>query len=78
MLCQHETGVLSGSTYFFNTVGATTQRLLYYVNFCGHYYCERGYKIRRGQIDNLLLMLIDKGRCAYGIGIAAIRQKLGI
>lgn len=61
MLCQHETGVLSGSTYFFNTVGATTQRLLYYVNFCGHYYCERGYKIRRGQIDNLLLMLIDKG-----------------
>lgn len=62
MQCRNETGVLPGSEYFFNTVGATTQRLLYYVNFCGHYYCERGYRVRRGQIDNLLLMLVDKGQ----------------
>lgn len=62
MQCRNETGVLPGSEYFFNTVGATAQRLLYYVNFCGHYYCERGYRVRRGQIDNLLLMLVDKGR----------------
>ena len=38
MLCQNETGVLSGSEIFFNTVGAATKRLLYYVNFCGHYF----------------------------------------
>lgn len=31
MLCQNETGVLSGSEIFFNTVGAATRRLLYYV-----------------------------------------------
>ena len=61
MLCQNETGVLSGSEIFFNTVGTSTRRLLYYVNFCGHYYCERGYKIRRNYVDNLLLMLVDNG-----------------
>ncbi len=61
MLCQNETGVLSGSEIFFNTVGAATKRLLYYVNFCGHYFCERGYKIRRGYVANLLLMLVDQG-----------------
>ena len=61
MLCQNETGVISGSEIFFNTVGAATRRLLYYVNFCGHYYCERGYKIRRKYVDNLLLMLVEHG-----------------
>ncbi|WP_283674482.1 AraC family transcriptional regulator [Butyricicoccus sp. Marseille-Q5471] len=61
MLCQNETGVLSGSELFFSTVGAATRRLFYYVNSCGHYYCERGYKIRRKHMDNLLLMLIEKG-----------------
>ena len=61
MLCQNETGVLSGSEIFFNTVGTSTRRLFYYVNFCGHYYCERGYKIRRNYVNNLLLMLVDNG-----------------
>lgn len=61
MLCQNETGVLSGSEIYFNTVGAATRRLLYYVNFCGHYYCEYGYKIRRKHVDNLLLMLVEEG-----------------
>lgn len=61
MLCQKETGVLPGSEIFFHTVGAPTQRLLYYISCCGHYYCERGYKIRRSQVNNLLLMLVDKG-----------------
>ena len=61
MLCQNETGVLSGSEIFFSTVGSTTQRLFYYVNFCGHYYCECGYKIERENVNNLLMMLIDKG-----------------
>ena len=61
MLCQNETGVLPGSELFFSTIGSTTRRLFYYINSCGHYYCERGYKIRRGSIGNLLLMYIEAG-----------------
>ena len=61
MLCQNETGVLPGSELFFSTIGSTTRRLFYYINSCGHYYCERGYKIRRGSIENLLLMYIEAG-----------------
>ena len=61
MLCQNETGVLPGSELFFSTIGSTTRRLFYYINSCGHYYCEHGYKIRRGSIENLLLMYIESG-----------------
>lgn len=61
MLCQNETGVLPGSELFFSIVSNTTRRLFYYINSCGHYYCERGYKIRRGSIENLLLMYIEAG-----------------
>lgn len=61
MLCQNETGVLPGSELFFSTIGSTTRRLFYYINSCGHYYCEHGYKIRRGSIENLLLMYVEAG-----------------
>ena len=50
MLCQNETGVISGSEIFFNTVDPQTARLFYYVGCCGHYYCERGYKVNRSYI----------------------------
>lgn len=61
MLCQNETGVLPGSEIFFNTVGAATRRLFYYVNCCGRYYCETGYKIRQRRMDSLLFLLIEQG-----------------
>ncbi len=61
MLCQNETGVLLGSEIFFNTVDAETERLFYYAGCCGHYYCERGYKVNRKYMDCLLLMLIENG-----------------
>lgn len=61
MLCQNETGVLSGSELYFNTAGATTQRLFYYINSCGHYYCQQGYKVRRQYMNNVLLMLLEQG-----------------
>ena len=61
MLCQNETGVLSGSEIFFSTVGSVTRQLFYYINACGHYFCEHGYKIRRRHMDSLLLMLVEKG-----------------
>ena len=61
MLCQNETGVLSGSELFFNTVDAQTSRLFYYINSCGHYHCEQGYRVRRNHMDSLLLMYIEQG-----------------
>ncbi|MBQ8143271.1 MAG: helix-turn-helix domain-containing protein [Butyricicoccus sp.] len=61
MLCQNETGVLSGSELFFNTVDAVTRRLFFYINCCGHYHCERGYKVRRNHMDSLLLIFIEQG-----------------
>lgn len=61
MLCQNETGVLSGSEIYFNTVGTATRRLFYYINSCGHYYCETGYKIRRNHMDSLLLLMLEQG-----------------
>lgn len=61
MICPKETGVLPGSELHFCTVGALPQRLFYYVNCCGHYYCEHGYQINRQYMDCLLLILIEKG-----------------
>lgn len=61
MLCQNETGVLSGSEIFFNTIDARLKPLFYYVGCCGRYYCERGYKINRKYMDSLLLMLVENG-----------------
>lgn len=61
MLSPKETGVLPGSRLYWGTTKASTQKLFYYINHCGHYFCERGYKIRRNYMENLLLMLIEKG-----------------
>lgn len=61
MLCQNETGVLSGSELFFHTTDLTTRRLFFYINSCGHYHCENGYKVRRNHMENLLLIYIEQG-----------------
>lgn len=61
MLCQNETGVMSGSEIFFNTVDVQTAHLFYYVGCCGHYFCENGYKVSRSYMDSLLLLLVEKG-----------------
>lgn len=61
MICPNETGVLPGSELHFNTIGALTQRLFYYVNCCGHYYCEHGYKISRQYMDSILVILVENG-----------------
>lgn len=61
LICPKETGVLPGSELYFNTVGALPQRLFFYVNCCGHYYCEHGYRINRRYMDCLLLILVEKG-----------------
>lgn len=61
MLCQNETGVISGSEIFFNTIDPQTAHLFYYIGCCGHYYCEHGYQINRSYMDSLLLMMIENG-----------------
>ncbi len=61
MLVQNETGVLPGSERFYNELSADTIRLFYYIGCCGHYFCERGYRIARTGIDQLILMYIEKG-----------------
>lgn len=61
MLCQNETGVISGSEIFFNTIDPQTARLFYYIGCCGHYFCEQGYQINRSYMDSLLLMMIENG-----------------
>lgn len=66
MLCQNETGVMSGSEIFFNTIAPQTARLFYYIGCCGHYYCEHGYQINRNYMDCLLLMMIENGSMRLG------------
>lgn len=61
MLCQNETGVISGSEIFFNTIDPQTARLFYYIGCCGHYYCEHGYQINRNYMNCLLLMMVENG-----------------
>ncbi len=61
ILCQKETGVLSGSEIFFGSISNQTRGLLYYVDACGHYCCELGYKIRRRNLEAIILMLIENG-----------------
>jgi len=56
-----ESGVLPGSEIYFNTIGTHTRELFLYINCCGHYFCEYGYRVRRESMDSLLLILVEKG-----------------
>lgn len=61
MLRQKEFGVLSGSEYFFGTLAMQKQALFYSVHMCGHYYCDKRYRIDRQGLDCLMLMLVENG-----------------
>lgn len=61
MLRQKESGVLSGSEYFFNTIAPQKQNLFYSVIKCGHYFCDKPYCIERDYLDSLLLIYVAKG-----------------
>ena len=61
MLRQKEFGVLSGSEYFFGTIAMQKQALFYSVHMCGHYYCDKRYRIDRQGLDYLMLMLVENG-----------------
>ena len=61
MLRQNESGVLSGSEYFFNTVTPQKLNLFYSVSLCGHYFCDENYCIARDYLDTLILILVERG-----------------
>lgn len=61
MLVQNEKGVLPGSERYYSELSENTLRMFYYVNSCGHYFCEKGYRIDRIGIEQVILMYIEKG-----------------
>ena len=61
LLCQ-ERGVLSGSEYFLKPVSERAEQFQYYQVSCGHYHCEKGYRVERSYMPALLLMSIQQGR----------------
>lgn len=61
MLVQNETGVLPGSERFYSVLSEDTLRLFYYISSCGHYFCEKGYRIERNGVEQLLLMYVEQG-----------------
>ena len=68
MLVQNETGVLPGSERFYSELSENTLRMFYYVNSCGHYFCEKGYRINRNSIEQIILMYIEKGSMSVDYG----------
>lgn len=61
VLVQNEKGVLPGSERFYSKLSNDTLRMFYYVTSCGHYFCEKGYRIDRSGIEQVILMYIEKG-----------------
>ena len=56
-----EPGIMPGSHYFFFTASETVKELYYYLVWCGHYFCKRGYTIKRDTFPYLLIAYIQKG-----------------
>ncbi len=56
-----EPGVMPGSHYFFLTAADTVREFYYYLVWCGHYFCKRGYSIKREFFPHLLLAYVQKG-----------------
>ncbi len=54
-------GVLPYSTCYYHTPPESTQSLMYYHTWLGHYYCTDEYEFRRKEYPNPLLFYIRKG-----------------
>lgn len=55
-----EPGVLPGSECFFHTPTVIAQPILYYIEMCGHFYCSRGYHIKRENFGSHLMVLVKE------------------
>ncbi len=60
-MISQEPGILQGSHYFYITPTETAKELYYYLVWCGHYFCKRGYSIKREFYPPLLIAYIQKG-----------------
>jgi len=56
-----ETGVKQHSLGYVFTQSPETRELYFYMTQCGHYYCEKGYEIRRQDFEPLLVLCVLKG-----------------
>lgn len=55
-------GILDKSTVFALTPSEDAGRLLFYMTWCGHYYCSSRYKMERDTYPYLLVMYIQHGK----------------
>lgn len=56
-----ETGILSGSHYYFFSPSETAEQFFYYMVWAGHSFCQFGYAKRRDTYPYLLLVYVRKG-----------------
>lgn len=62
---RYGTGVADNSELYFLSPSSTAKKLYFYVTDAGHYYCEKGYHIKRDQYKSHLLLHVCKGIFTY-------------
>ncbi len=63
MLYEHkERGVDQGSEMFQATPSKLAKSLLFYPYRCGHFICNRDYRVQRKNYNNYLIIYVEKGR----------------
>lgn len=70
-----EPGVLKNSDHYFSTPSLLAQRLFFYLISAGHFYCQKGYHVRRKNFNSFLLMLILNGE--FTVKVDEIPQQAG-
>ncbi len=61
-------GALQGSDFYFFTPSAMAKKQLFYFTSVGHFYCDFGYRVKREDYGNFLLMVIQNGRMEITTG----------
>ena len=57
-----ETGVLPHSAFYIASNSNKDQKMFYYLNSIGHFYCTPEYVVERDHFDNFLIMLVKSGQ----------------
>lgn len=72
-----EPGVLPQSEYMFITPAPDTRKDYYYATWCGHYICNRRYRIDRPFFPDALLVYIIAGEMDFSLGDETVRAGRG-
>ncbi|MCM0649358.1 AraC family transcriptional regulator [Clostridium swellfunianum] len=56
-----EPGVLQNSSAFFHTPSSIAKSIFFYLKCAGHYFCTKGYSVKRDNYDSYLFMYIKSG-----------------